>query len=62
MARSPTSWNGRCLAWNPAPMGIEDLMEIDQAPPPQHDRHGLWREALSSVALIGCVLFLLLVT
>jgi hypothetical protein len=44
-------------------MGIEDLMEIiDQAPPPQHDRHGLCREALSSVALIGCVLFLLLVT
>lgn len=37
-------------------------MDIDQASPPDQDRHGLWREALSSVVLIGCVLFLLLLT
>jgi len=37
-------------------------MDIDQAPAPQHDRYGLLQEALSSVALIGCVLFLLLVS
>jgi hypothetical protein len=37
-------------------------MDTDQAPLPDQDRHGLWREALSSLVLIGCVLFLLLIT
>jgi hypothetical protein len=36
-------------------------MDIDQPPAPPEDRRGLWRELLSSVALIGCVLFLLFV-
>jgi hypothetical protein len=37
-------------------------MEIDRAPAPRPDRHDLRREAVSSVALIGCVFLLLLVT
>lgn len=45
-----------------ARMGIGTVMDIDQAPPPDQDHHGLWREALSSVVLIGCVLFLLFIT
>jgi hypothetical protein len=36
-------------------------MDIDQGPVPPEDRHGLWGELLSSLASIGCVLFLLLV-
>jgi hypothetical protein len=44
------------------PDGYRYLMDIDQGPPPDQHRHDLWREALSSVVLIGCVLFLLLIT
>jgi hypothetical protein len=36
-------------------------MDIDQPPAPPEDRHSLWRELLSSVVLIGSVVFLLLV-
>jgi hypothetical protein len=35
-------------------------MDIDPAPAARPDRHDLRREAVSSVALIGCVVFLLL--
>jgi hypothetical protein len=35
-------------------------MDTQPAPAPQPDRHDLRREAVSSVALIGCVVFLLL--
>jgi hypothetical protein len=35
-------------------------MDIDRAPAPRPERHDLRREAVSSVALIGCVVFLLL--
>jgi hypothetical protein len=37
-------------------------MDIDRAPAPRPGRHDLRREAVSSVALIGCVFLLLLVT
>jgi hypothetical protein len=36
-------------------------MDIDQPPALAEERHGLWRELLSSVVSIGCVLFLLFV-
>jgi len=37
-------------------------MDIDQPPAPPEERHGLRRELISSVVLIGCVLFLLFVS
>jgi hypothetical protein len=36
-------------------------VDIEQPPPQAEDRHGLWRELISSLVLIGCVVFLLLV-
>jgi len=36
-------------------------MDIDRSPAPPEERHGLWRELLSSVVLFGSVVFLLLV-
>jgi hypothetical protein len=42
-------------------VGYRNPVDIDQPPAQPEDRHGLWRELLSSLVLIGSVVFLLLV-
>jgi hypothetical protein len=42
-------------------VGYRNPVDIEQPPAQLEDRHGLWRELLSSVVLIGSVVLLLLV-